>query len=208
MGLTLPTGSTMNQLKAEQPTSTYAQFKREIIAEIARCLGMPYNVAAGDSSSYNYSSGRLDHRTYYKALRVERAYWETAALDVIFARWWEEACLIRGLLPDQFYRNPTPPEHAWRWDGEEHVDPTKEADATETRLKIGITCYEDEVSRLGGDVDVIHQKNAETLGMSIEKYRERLADYLLGPEKTESAPVPEQPEEPPSNPYKDGGQNG
>lgn len=187
MGLTLPAGWGMNQLKAEHPTSTYGEFKREILNEIARCLNMPFNIAAGNSSSYNYSSGRLDHRTYYKQIRVERSYFELTALDSIFAKWWEEARLVPGLLPDRFASSRVPPIHEWRWDGDEHVDPTKEADATETRLRIGITSYVDEVSKLGGDVDVIHQKNAETLGLTIAEYRERLADSLFGTKATAAA---------------------
>src|SRR5690606_10291043 len=43
MLMTLPKGWNISQLKAEQPTTTYAMFKREIINEIARVLGMPYN---------------------------------------------------------------------------------------------------------------------------------------------------------------------
>jgi lambda family phage portal protein len=201
MGLTLPKGSKMSQLKAEHPTSTYGAFKREIVAEIARCLGMPYNVAAGDSSSYNYSSGRLDHRTYYKALRVERSYWEIGALDVILAKWWEEASLIPGLLPRRFFRSEVP-AHEWRWDGDEHVDPTKEADAMVTRIAYGFTDISAECASLGGDASVIHQKNADILGLTIDEYRKRLADKFFGATVASmSQPVSE---EPPSNPYNGG----
>lgn len=204
MGMTLPGGWKMSQLKAEQPTGTYAQFKREIIAEIARCLGIPYNVAAGDSSSYNYSSGRLDHRTYYKKIRIERSYFETRALDVIFARWWREAVLIDNLLPESVRHLRRPPRHEWRWDGEEHVDPTKEADATGTRLKLGLTSYFEECARLGTDVSVVHAKNAQVLGLSIEEYRARLTDSLFGPRSVpQAAPKPEDDEdeeEPAANP--------
>jgi capsid protein len=40
--LTMPGGWKMSQLQAEQPATTYAEFKREILNEIARCLNMPY----------------------------------------------------------------------------------------------------------------------------------------------------------------------
>jgi capsid protein len=40
--LTMPGGWKMSQLQAEQPTGTYAEFKREILNEIARCLNMPF----------------------------------------------------------------------------------------------------------------------------------------------------------------------
>ena len=45
----MPGGWKMSQIEAEQPATTYAEFKREILNEIARCLNMPYNVAAGNS---------------------------------------------------------------------------------------------------------------------------------------------------------------
>ena len=106
----------------------------EAEAETGRGAGVPYNVNAGDSSSYNYSSGRLDHRTYFKLLRVERSYWEQAALRPIFRNWWAEARKASGYLPQPARERL--PQHGWRWDGDEHVDPTKEADATVTRVQL------------------------------------------------------------------------
>ncbi|HMP07600.1 MAG TPA: phage portal protein, partial [Lacipirellulaceae bacterium] len=92
--LTMPGGWKMSQMEAEQPATTYAEFKHEILNEIARCLNMPFNVAAGNSSGYNYASGRLDHQTYFKSLRVEQAHVECVVLDRILAAWFDEAALI------------------------------------------------------------------------------------------------------------------
>jgi hypothetical protein len=39
--LTMPGGWKMSQMQAEQPATTHAEFKREILNEIARCLNMP-----------------------------------------------------------------------------------------------------------------------------------------------------------------------
>jgi len=39
--LTMPGGWKMSQMEAEQPATTYGEFKREILNEIARCLNMP-----------------------------------------------------------------------------------------------------------------------------------------------------------------------
>ena len=75
-----PEGWEPTQIKAEQPSTTYDMFKREILNEIARCLNMPYNIAACNSSGYNYSSGRLDHQTYYKSIRVDQAHCEAVVL--------------------------------------------------------------------------------------------------------------------------------
>ncbi len=146
--VTLPQGWGISQIKAEQPTTTYPQFKREILTEIARCLSMPYNVAAGDSSSYNYASGRLDHQTYFKSIDVDRDHIEIVALDRILGAWLGEARRIEGHhareLPEQV-------RHEWTWDGREHVDPSKEATAQATRLSSNCTTLAAEYAKQGLD---------------------------------------------------------
>lgn len=204
MGVTLPAGYKMSQLHAEHPTSTYPQFKREIVSEAARGPGVPYNKASGDSSSYNYASGRLDNQTYYKLIRVERSGWETKACSPLFRNWWDEARRIPDLLPP--IARTTCPRHEWRWDGEEHVDPTKEADATTTRISFGLTSRRDEVGRLGGDIDIVDKQNADSFGLTVDEYRARLADKFFGAQVASSSQ--DQPESPASNPYNDGSQNG
>ena len=49
MATVLPGGWKLGQVSAEQPATTYGEFKKEILNEIARCLNMPFNVAAGNS---------------------------------------------------------------------------------------------------------------------------------------------------------------
>lgn len=193
--MTLPKGWTAEQMKAEQPATTYEMFKREIIQEIARCLGMPYNVAAGDSSSYNYSSGRLDHKTYYKLIRVDRSHWETDCLDRVFAEWWEEARRLDDVLPDELRLMGTPPLHSWVWDGDEHIDPLKEATAQQVRLACGMTTFAHEYGQVGRDwEDEFRQRAREEelrkeLGLVLEQDAEqpasdealamRIADLVL-----------------------------
>lgn len=150
MMTTLPAGWAMNQLRAEQPTTTYPQFKAEILNEIARCLNIPYNIAAGNSSGYNYSSGRLDHQTYYKSLRVDQAQIERTVLNHILRAWIAEAQLATDLIPPDINEFP----HQWFWDGAEHVDPQKEADAQGTRLTNRTTTYAREFARQGLDWEV------------------------------------------------------
>jgi len=90
MLLTMPGGWKMSQVEPMQPTTTYAEFKKEILNEIARCLNMPYNVAANNSSGYNYASGRLDHQVYYKSIRVDQDFMAAKVLDRVLAAWlWE-----------------------------------------------------------------------------------------------------------------------
>ncbi|MBX7106485.1 MAG: phage portal protein [Gemmataceae bacterium] len=164
--VTMPGGWKMSQIQAEQPATTYAEFKREILNEIARCLNMPFNVAAGNSSSYNYASGRLDHQTYFKAIRVEQSHIEDLILDRLLAAWFDEAALIPGLLPADL--GPIIAlEHTWFWDGHEHVDPAKEANAQATRLTNHTTTLAFEYARQGRDwEDALRQRAKELALMS------------------------------------------
>lgn len=132
MMTTLPEGWDMRQFAAEHPNGTYAEFTRCVLREIARCLSVPYNVAAGDSSDYNYASGRLDHQTYFKSIRVARSEVVRTILDPLFRRWVRDAAMLPqndGMQDVLHWR------HKWIWDGHEHVDPLKEANATAKRLE-------------------------------------------------------------------------
>ncbi|MEO0513631.1 MAG: phage portal protein, partial [Planctomycetota bacterium] len=158
----LPGGWKLGQIHAEQPATTYAEFKREILNEIARCLSMPFNVAAGNSSGYNYASGRLDHQTYFKSIRVEQHQMQVSVLDRILAAWFAEAALVEGLLPQSLRARNAVTPHAWFWDGVEHVDPAKEANAQATRLANHTTTLAAEYARQGRDwEDELRQRAKE-----------------------------------------------
>ena len=146
MLLTMPGGWKMAQVDPKQPVTTYGEFKHEILNEISRCLNIPYNIAAGNSSGYNYASGRLDHQTYYKSLKVDRAFMEEAVLDRILERWLREWALANRMALDM-----CDCRHTWFWDGHEHVDPSKEATAQEKRLKNHTTTLASEYAKQGKD---------------------------------------------------------
>ncbi|MGN6135555.1 MAG: phage portal protein [Aureliella sp.] len=168
MLLTMPGGWKMSQLQAEQPATTYAEFKREILNEIARCLNMPFNVAAGNSSGYNYASGRLDHQTYYKSIRVEQSQMARIVLDPILRAWLREAILIEGYLPNSLRMLGSTFEHQWFWDGHEHVDPAKEANAQKIRLANHTTTLAHEFARQGRDWEAELKQRAKELSLMRE----------------------------------------
>jgi len=127
----------------------------------------PINVARADSSGYNYASGRLDHQTYFKSIRVEQSQLESVVLDRILAAWLDEAALIPGLIPPGL-----PPfsrwEHQWFWDGREHVDPAKEASAQATRLGSHTTTLAEEYARRGLDWEEQLRQRAKEVALMNE----------------------------------------
>lgn len=181
MATVLPDGWRLGQIDSQQPTTTYAEFKREILNEIARCLNLPYNIAACNSSGYNYASGRLDHQTYYKSIRVEQAHLAEIVLDQIFNAWIREAMLtpefgvLRALnskrqlldLRGNFRGR------GWFFDGTEHVDPAKEANAQAKRLGSHTTTLAAEYARQGKDWETELRQRAketrlmQTLGLTV-----------------------------------------
>ena len=170
MLLTMPGGWKMSQVDPKQPVTTYGEFKREILNEIARCLSMPFNVAAGNSSGYNYASGRLDHQTYYKAIKVDQSFMEAEVLDRVLEMWMREWALATTSDVDL-----CDCRHVWFWDGQEHVDPAKEATAQQKRLESHTTNLAIEYAKQGRDWEVelrqIAKEKAlkEQLGIADEK---------------------------------------
>jgi lambda family phage portal protein len=165
--VTMPGGWRMSQIEAQQPTTTYREFKAEILNEIARCLNMPFNIAAANSASYNYASGRMDHQVYFRAIRVDQSQMAHVVLDRVLAAWLDEAVLIPGLLPEQAGAMRAW-RHTWFFDGQEHVDPLKEASAQATRLQSHTTTLADEFARRGQDWEMQLRQRAKELALMRE----------------------------------------
>lgn len=182
--LTLPTGWDITQLKAEHPTTTYSMFKQEIINEIARCLNMPFNVAAANSQNYNYASGRLDHQVYFKSIAVERHQWECSVLASIFRAWLYEAERTTSgrawTILATVLRSPIDTPWSWFWDAHEHVDPEKNANAQGKRLASGTTSRKAEYAKDGKDLDQSDIEAAESYGVTVEQYRQAVFRNTFG----------------------------
>lgn len=151
MATVLPSGWKLGQIQSQHPATTYQMFKGEILNEIARCLNMPFNIAAGNSSGYNYASGRLDHQGYFKSIRVEQDELRITVLNRIIRAWMNEAVLIEGFVPQSLRSTNLRIPHQWFWDGTEHVDPKKEAEAQEIRLASHTTTLAAEYAKVGRD---------------------------------------------------------
>lgn len=176
----LPDGYELSQMKSEQPTTTFDMFDRALIREIARCANMPYGIAAGDSSPYNFASGKLDLTPWYQRVRIEQEKLEDEVADVTFERWYEEARLVEGYLPP----SPLPdraivPQHCFFWDGVELLDP-RETGAKAEAIKNGFGTFGRIWARQGYDVADEWEREAKLLGLTYEQYRELILSSVFG----------------------------
>jgi lambda family phage portal protein len=193
MMTTLPTGWKMNQFKPEQPTTTYAMFKHEILDEAAMAILLPHGVGTGDMSDYNYSSGRLAHQIYHRCLGVDQSELESEALDRIFAEWLAEAARTTDLIPGGMAgldREGGWP-HCWLWQALAHVDPQKEANAQETLLRNGMTTFSDECQAAGADPE----QQVQIMAADLELFKK----YGLAPPAW-AVPVPPKTQAPSPEP--------
>ena len=92
-----------------------------------------------------------------------QAFTAARVLDRVLAAWLREyAVLTRNL---ELLR--AIPPHQWFWDGFEHVDPAKEANAQETRLKNHTTTLAHEYARQGKDWEVELRQRAKEIALMV-----------------------------------------
>jgi hypothetical protein len=150
---------------------------------------MPYNIAACNSSTYNYASGMLDHQTYYRSIAIDRADAEEVALDPLLDAWTYEAARLPGYLGRGDALAALP--HLWIWDGPEHVDPVKYSTAKDIDLANGTLSPSRALARQGLDAESEFIQAAKDFGITIEEYRALLRDKVFGAGKARPDVSPE-----------------
>jgi len=169
-----PDGWEPKSFQGAQPSQEYPAFKREIVTEMARPISMPFNIAACDSSDYNYASGRLDHQTYFNRVRIEQDDCEIQVLSPIVEQWLTEAREAYGLTLtwDEL-------EIETFWKGLRHVDPLKEASANDKSLKNGTATLDMVYAEMGLDFESEAERAAETMGISVRGYKRLISQNLF-----------------------------
>lgn len=183
MATVLPAGWSLNQVKAEQPTTTYEMFLNALLAEIARCCNMPLFFISLDARQANMSSAYVVTQPFARSVSTDRAGYEIL-LDRVFDEWLTEALRIPGLLPSTI--DVSHFAHSWRWPRiGQHADPQKTSAAAETRLRAGISSLPLEIAEDGNDWEEVQESAAKSLGMTIDDYRAALrARFLATPGQT------------------------
>lgn len=136
--ITLPEGYDIKQLQAQQPTSLYPDFVRALIAEMARCLSMPVNLAMCDSSRHNFASAKLDFAIYGDKITDVRSTLVTKVLDRVFYKWLEEYAVVNRVDPSSLAALR---RTEWLFTERTNADVMKDASADNTRLGNATTSY-------------------------------------------------------------------
>jgi len=175
---TIGGGNKLTQLKPEQPTTSHHEYTTDLHTLAVQPISMTRNIATGDSSSYNFSSAKLDGRLYYKAIGIDQYDLELECVDEVFDAFWiEYRDLADGLPADVVALDRIP--HECHWDQPVDVDPEKTANAREKSLKTGMTSFQTEYAALGLDAETEMRKQAQICGLEYEDYVARVVFNLL-----------------------------
>lgn len=165
--LCLANGQQLKEFHGGTPNSQYSTFVDCLINEIARCFNMPFNIANGNSSGYNYASGRLDHQTFFAQVDNERQDIDTLISSRVFDMWLKqylmsgETCVGSqlGVVTEEEIEGYKIP-YKWTWPDIGHVDINKEAEGIWKLMSMGLLSRGDAAARRNQNVDVIDKKNA------------------------------------------------
>jgi capsid protein len=186
--LVLPQNFDITQLKAEHPSTTYREFVGAKLNEVARCLCVPFHIAAMDPSLANMSSSYVVGQMYAQERIVDRSCLE-CFLNKCREMWLEEARLIPNFLPEM----PENPYFSWFWPSlGHHADPQKVANAAATELANGLTTFPKEYAKRGDDWEEQQQLAAKSLGVTLDQYRELLRNKIFGAAPAPNGPAPSQ----------------
>lgn len=156
--VTLPSGYSMEQYQLQNPTDSQQQFAISVKIECARCILATRNVVLGDSSTYNYSSARLDMQSYDRAIDIARAEIQHVILEKVFKQWWME-----------MHGNEEMPQYQWYWEGRPYINPLQESKAEATRMENSIASYQQVCAEKGYDWQLVMRQKFEA-----EQYRRKL----------------------------------
>ena len=167
-------GEKVNAMNATRPAVNFAPFQQAGLRNIATALGVSYEQLSMDWSQVNYSSARAALLEVWKGFMSRRTTFADQGPRQIKAAWLEEK-IDSGEIelppgaPDFQEAKAAYTRCRWIGPGRGWVDPVKEAQGAQLRLKNGLSTLQDEAAEQGLD----WEETAEQLDREIAFYEER-----------------------------------
>lgn len=186
----LPPGKDVTTVDPKRSDTQFESFVNTCITVIASSMGIPKEVLIKKYES-NYTAARAALLDFWRTVRVYRTRFNTAFNQPIYEQWLSEAVATGRIDAPGFFDDPAV-RLAWcgcSWMGASmgHVDPLKEVNAAEVRIRNNITTEEQEAMEYNGNdrSAIVRQRKKEIA--------ER-AD-MGGAEDSSTAPPPDDPDE-------------
>ena len=186
----LPPGKKVATVDPKRSDTQFDSFVNTCITVIASSMGIPKEVLIKKYES-NYTAARAALLDFWRTVRVYRTRFNTAFNQPIYEQWLSEAVAAGRIDAPGFFDDPAV-RLCWcgcSWMGASmgHVDPLKEVNAAEVRIRNNITTEEQEAMEYNGNdrSAIVRQRKKEIA--------ER-AD-MGGTEDSSTAPPPDDPDE-------------
>ena len=159
----LEIGEKLSGFTPGRPSGSFDPFVTSIFRHIATGLNIPYELLMKDFSRTNYSSARAAMNEAWRFFRGRRQWIATYWARPVYELWLEEAVNLGIIEAPDFYQNKAA-YCCCRWigPGRGYVDVTREADASETRMRNNMSTLEDECAEQGRDwEETLEQRGTE-----------------------------------------------
>lgn len=172
MQQTGPPGWKPMQMKPEQPTINYVEYRSDRMREIGRPFGMPLMMIRLGSEQHNFSSARFDNEIYKRGVRRIRRWLERRALNSFVYEIKREAELFAAANDKWIYaaalRNPpTDFDFSFVWQPLTAVDAEKDATDEETRMRNGTLPFDEACARSGSEAE----SNIKKIAQMVKDFR-------------------------------------
>lgn len=157
-----PPGWKPMMVDPKQPTGNYVEFRTERLRELGRARSIPLMKILLGSEKHNFASARMDNQNYARACSAIQGWTERQTLTPLALAVLREGMLLRR--NGRFVMPATPPRFkiTWTWVKQPHVDPQKEANAQNIKLRNGTLSYEMACTEDGNDCDTVIASRART----------------------------------------------
>lgn len=151
------------------PGGVGTAFEQSLLRYLASTLGLSYEQLSRDYTNTNYSSARASMNETWKFMQSRKKVVIDRFATSIYALWLEEAInkgdvpLPKGMTAASFYEGVNKEAFCrcdWIGASRGQVDELKETEAAVLRIDAGLSTYEKEITRLGGDYREIFAQRA------------------------------------------------
>lgn len=175
-----PPGWEPYSLNAAQPPVQYPEYRAERQREIGRPMSMPLMIMRLDASNHNYSSARFDGQGWARFVQWIQSYLSGTDKSVgTLTRLFEMVIAEARFVVPALRTPPADLTLQWTWPARPHVDPLKEAAASEKNLATRKSTLTEELAAEGKSLD----PHIATLAREAEKFEKAglpLPAYMTG----------------------------
>jgi lambda family phage portal protein len=184
----LKTGESIEAANPGRPNTAFDPFVKSVLQQIGVALEIPFEILIGHFSS-SYSASRAALLEAWRFFRGRRKWIADNFCQAVYEIWLYKAIASGRIGAPGYFSDPIMCKAysgaLWIGDAPSQIDPLKEVDAAEKRLKIGLSTMDEETTNLtGGDFETNYPR--------IKKERDMMRDIGMDFEKktAPSASVP------------------